>query len=243
MAKKSFQTILDRAARRKGDEKTLMALMPQVADATSLQRLTDAQVLATMTRCVFQAGFAWKVIDQKWRGFVEAFYGFNPEALVLLSPDDLERLAQDRRIVRNPQKIHTVPQNAQWINQITREHGSFGAFLSQWPTENLIGLFDTFKRQGARLGGNTGQRVIRLLGKDTFMLSGDVVTALKDFGLDVANKPSSKKELLCIQDTFNAWHKETGLPYAHLSKILAYSVGENYDPEFIQQEMGRYDRQ
>lgn len=28
------------------------------------------------------------------------------------------------------------------------------------------------------------------------------------------------------QQAFNDWHKETGLPYSHLSRILSYSVGD-----------------
>lgn len=239
---KSFQRILDRAAQRKGGPEQIMALMPSIADDTTLRAISDSMVLATMTRCVFQAGFAWKVIDQKWEGFEAAFHQFDPQALVLLSPEDQERLAQDTRIVRNPQKIKTVPQNAQWINDISKRFGSFGDYLADWPSQDLVGLFADFKKHGARLGGNTGQRVIRLLGKDTFMLSQDVCTALLDSGVDISPKASSKRDLKQIQDAFNHWHEETDLPYAHLSKILAYSVGENYDPAFIQQEMHRHDR-
>jgi hypothetical protein len=34
-----------------------------------------------------------------------------------------------------------------------------------------------------------------------------------------------------IQAQFNAWAKETGLPYAHISRICGLSIGENYaDP-------------
>jgi len=38
--------------------------------------------------------------------------------------------------------------------------------------------------------------------------------------------PGSKKALTQVQATFNAWHKETGLPYSHLSRILSYTVGD-----------------
>jgi hypothetical protein len=51
---------------------------------------------------------------------------------------------------------------------------------------------------------------------------------LKGAGLEIAEKPTSKRDLNKIQDTFNSWHEETGLPYSHLSRIAAFSVGENY---------------
>jgi hypothetical protein len=62
-------------------------------------------------------------------------------------------------------------------------------------------------------------------------MSGDVVACLRDAGLDVAETPTSKKDLRKIQDQFNAWAEETGLPYTHLSRICAMSIGENYDTE------------
>jgi hypothetical protein len=81
-------------------------------------------------------------------------------------------------------------------------------------------------KRGARLGGHTGQYFLRFIGWDGFVTSTDVVACLRDAGLDIAEKPSSKKDLGKIQDQFNAWAQETGLPYAHLSRICALSIGE-----------------
>jgi hypothetical protein len=58
--------------------------------------------------------------------------------------------------------------------------------------------------------------------------SKDVVACLRDAGLDVAEAPTSKRDLLKIQEQFNAWAQETALPYAHMSRICAFSMGENY---------------
>jgi hypothetical protein len=57
------------------------------------------------------------------------------------------------------------------------------------------------------------------------------VLCLRDAGLDIAESPTSKKDLRKIQDQFNAWAKETGLPYTHLSRICAMSIGANYSAE------------
>jgi hypothetical protein len=78
-------------------------------------------------------------------------------------------------------------------------------------------------KKGARLGGGTGQFFLRFIGKDSFVLSGDVVACLRDTGLDVAEHPTSKKDLRKIQDQFNAWAEETGLPMTHFSRICAMS--------------------
>jgi hypothetical protein len=60
-----------------------------------------------------------------------------------------------------------------------------------------------------------------------------MVACLRDAGLDIAEVPTSKKDLKKIQDQFNAWAEETGLPRTHLSRICAMSVGENYDAETL----------
>jgi hypothetical protein len=36
----------------------------------------------------------------------------------------------------------------------------------------------------------------------------------------------------------NQWHDNTGLPYAHLSRILAMSIGENRSPETLREHVG-----
>ena len=92
-------------------------------------------------------------------------------------------------------------------------------------------------RQGARLGGNTGQYFLRFLGRDGFMLSRDVVLCLRDAGLDVAETPTSKRDLAKIQAQFNAWAAETKLPYTHLSRICAMSIGENHPAERLRHYM------
>jgi hypothetical protein len=71
--------------------------------------------------------------------------------------------------------------------------------------------------------------VLRFIGKDCFVLSKDVVACLRDAGLDISENPRSKKDLRKIQEQFNAWIAQTGLPLTHLSRICAMSIGENHD--------------
>ena len=82
---------------------------------------------------------------------------------------------------------------------------------------------------GSRLGGNSGQMLLRFLGYDAFVATKDVTACLRLAGLDIAEASTSKRDLLKIQEQFNAWANETGLPYRHLSVICAMSIGENYE--------------
>ncbi|NKC16051.1 MAG: DNA-3-methyladenine glycosylase I [Gammaproteobacteria bacterium] len=224
----TFATVLKRAADRKGGEKALRANLPKVLQSSELAKRGDHEFLAAMTRCIFQAGFAWKVIEAKWPGFEEAFLGFSPVALNALAEDAWTAYKSDTRIVKNGPKIKTVRVNASMVQAVSVEHDGFGRYLADWPTSDLVGLFADLKRRGSHLGGVTGQRFLQAVGKDSFALSKDVVACLKHEGLEIADTPASKRDLKAIQDTFNAWHDESGLPYRHLSAIMARSIGENY---------------
>jgi 3-methyladenine DNA glycosylase Tag len=223
-----FKTILARAEKRKGGPKALQKLLPPKPDPKALAKFPDDRILAEMTRRVFSAGFAWSVIENKWPGFERAFLGFKPSKLVFQPDDFWDGLLSDARIVRNGAKITSVRENAAFVQEIAREHGSFGQFLAKWPSSDQIGLLDLLTKRGSRLGGNSGQMFLRFVGWDGFVTSQDVVACLRDAGLDIAEEVKSKGDLAKVQSQFNAWAAETGLPYVHLSRICAMSIGENY---------------
>jgi 3-methyladenine DNA glycosylase Tag len=226
----SFKPILARAEKRKGGPKALEKLLPAKPDARALEELGDDRILSEMSKRVFSAGFAWSVIEQKWPGFEQAFLGFQPSKLTF-QPDDFwhDRLS-DTGIVRNGAKITSVRDNAAFVQEVAREHGSFGKFLAKWPSSDEIGLLNLLNKRGSRLGGNTGMMFLRFIGWDGFVTSQDVVACLRDAGLDIASDVKSKGDLAKVQAQFNAWAEETGLPYVHLSRICAMSVGENHSP-------------
>lgn len=220
----SFARIHEFACIHKGGEAAVKAGLPRVAAPGELEALGDDRFLSEMTRCIFKAGFVWRVIERKWPDFEAAFEGFVPLYWQQVPPEVLENLAHDERIVRNMQKIRTVPENARMIVEASQKHGGFGRFLAQWPSEDQAGLLIWLKRNGERLGGASAQYFLRRVGWDGFILSTDVITALRREELLDAT-PGSKKALTQAQAAFNAWHQETGLPYSHLSRILSFTVG------------------
>ena len=225
----AFQTIRARAEQRKGGADALARLMPPKPDPTALRKLRDDRVLAEMTKRVFSAGFAWSVIEAKWPGFEAAFLGFEPARLAFEPDEFWDGLVKDARIVRNGAKIASVRENARFVLDIAKEHDAFGKFLSTWPPSDEVGLLELLAKRGSRLGGASGQMLLRFLGYDAFVATKDVTACLRDAGLDIAAAPTSKRDLAKIQEQFNAWAKETGLPYRHLSLICAMSIGENYE--------------
>ena len=223
-----FKTIRARAEKRKGGAKGLENLLPLKPDMKAVAKLSDDRMLSEMTKRVFSAGFAWSVIETKWPGFERAFLAFDTARLSFQPDDFWDGLLLDTRIVRNGAKIQSVRENAAFVQEIAREHGSFGKFLAKWPSSDQIGLLDLLAKRGSRLGGNTGQMFLRFIGWDGFVTSQDVVACLRDAGLDIAAEVKSKGDLVKVQAQFNAWAAGTGLPYVHLSRICAMSVGENH---------------
>ncbi|MEE8243680.1 MAG: DNA-3-methyladenine glycosylase I [Pseudomonadales bacterium] len=219
----SFDSIFQRAAERKGGVDELEALLPKPESELSLKELQDDRVLAEMTKCIFRSGFVWKVVENKWPGFEAAFYGFDVSRCAMLSDEELEALTQDTSIIRNAKKIQSVSRNAAFILDVRADHGSFGAYLADWPTRDIVGLWDDLKQRGDRLGGQTGKFFLRFIGKDTPMFSNDVVKALVAMRI-VEKAPTSKKAIAVVQDAFNQWHDESGRDLCEISRVLACSV-------------------
>jgi 3-methyladenine DNA glycosylase Tag len=236
VAKVPFKRIRERAAKRKGGEKVLASLLPKKPNNKALAKIADDRVLADMAERIFSAGFVWSVIEAKWPGFEEAFLGFNPKRLLFQPAEFWEKLVSDKRIVRHPGKIKAVRENAKFVLDVAKQHGSFGKFLANWPADDQVGLMEVLAKRGTRLGGFSGQYFLRFLGWDAFVLSGSVLLCLRDSGVAIG-AGTSKKDLRAAQAQFNAWKQESGLPITHISRICALSIGENYPVERLKEIM------
>lgn len=221
-----FAAIMQRAQARKGGPAALAALLSKPLPAHQLAAVSDNLLLAELTKKVFQSGFVWRVVRQKWPGFCEVFFDFDIEKILLLSDEMLEQKAQDPRIIRNLNKVFTIRDNALLIYNLQREHGSFARFIADWPGSDIIGLWGYLKKHGARLGGNTGPYALRAMGKDTFLLTQDVEAYLKAYGV-FDGGINSKRSQQQIQQQFTQWQAESGLSLQEISQIVSYSVGEN----------------
>jgi 3-methyladenine DNA glycosylase Tag len=223
----AFASLYDRVCKRKGSEAMVLELLRQPASVEEILDITDDRFLAEFTKKVFQSGFVWRVVRQKWPNFEDAFFGFDIDKVLLMPDEMLEQKATDPAIIRNYNKVKTIRENALMIDEIRRKHGSVAKFVTLWPKDDLIGLWDFFKKNGARLGGNTGPYSLRALGIDTFLLSRDVEAYFVEHGL-ITGSARSKRSLNAIQNTFFAWQKESGLSLQELSQLVSFSCGDNY---------------
>lgn len=223
MTLNSFAAIRARAAARKGGEAALAALLPTMKTAAELAAIPDDRWLSMMSRCVFQAGFSWKVVETKWPGTEAAFWGFDPVRCRAMTDEEFDALLKDKRIIRNGAKVRSVQNNAALVMDIAAEYGSVGKAVGDWPAEDYVGLLDLLKKRGDRLGGGAGMMALRFMGRDGWVTSPDMVRALAAEGV-IDGPPDSQKSRKAIQAAFTRWSVEEGTPFAHISRILAMSV-------------------
>jgi len=223
----SFKQIHQRACERKGGPQALAALLDKPLSVKALSKISDDRFLAAFTQKVFQSGFVWRVVRNKWPDFERVFFGFNIEKILLIPDEMLEQKATDPAIIRNYNKVKTIRDNAIMIDSVARENGSFAKFVAEWPTDDIIGLWAYLKKHGARLGGNTGPYGLRAIGKDTFLLTNDIVGYFTQRNI-ISGSPQSKRSLTAVQNSFNELQQQSGLSLQELSMILSKSVGDNY---------------
>lgn len=218
-----FDEIFEIAADRKGGEKAFQASLPSPKTQKQLAAISDDRWLSQMSKCVFQAGFNWKVVDNKWPRFEEVFEGFDPARMAFKTDEDLESYLKADGIVRHGTKIRSIQQNAVFVTQIAQESGSFGKAIAEWPVTDYVGLLWMLKKRASRLGGNTGMYFLRFMEVDSFITSRDVVRSLIREGV-VDQDPKSKRDMQAVQDAFNIWMEQSGRSLTQISRILACSI-------------------
>jgi DNA-3-methyladenine glycosylase I len=97
---------------------------PQQIEPTKL-----ADYLEVLTKAVFQSGMSWRVVEAKWDGFREAFAAFDPASIAAFTGEDVDRLVEDTRIIRNRRKIEATVTNAETMLALDEEPGGFTGWL------------------------------------------------------------------------------------------------------------------
>jgi DNA-3-methyladenine glycosylase I len=86
--------------------------------------------LEQLTKAVFRAGLNWKVVENKWPGFMEMFHDFDPEYVANLSPKQVEAIEENPAVIRNKSKIEATVENANVMLELVAENGTFHDFLA-----------------------------------------------------------------------------------------------------------------
>lgn len=80
----------------------------------------------------FQAGLSWQTILHRRETLRDRFAGFDFTVVAQFTADDINRLTNDRAIIRNRRKIAAAVQNARCALDLQAEFGSLAAFFWQF---------------------------------------------------------------------------------------------------------------
>lgn len=222
MATPPFGPILEAARTRLGAA-ALEARLPQPRSAAELKAVSDDRYLSQMSLRIFRAGLKHSLVDAKWPAFEEVFQAFEPRRVRAMSDEALEALLGDARLIRHWGKLKSVRDNAAAMITVAEQHGSFGAWLADWPGTQIVELWEALAKRFSQMGGNSGPTFLRMVGRDTFILTPAVTAALRHWGA-IDSPPKNRKDRAAVQSCFNAWAAETRRPLCQLSLILAASV-------------------
>ncbi|MCL1822221.1 MAG: DNA-3-methyladenine glycosylase I [Prolixibacteraceae bacterium] len=99
----------------------------------------------------FQAGLSWSIILRKRQHFGEAFAGFDAVQVAAFDDNDVGRLMQNEKIVRNRKKIEAAINNARCFLKIREQFGSFDKYIWQFVDfKPVVNRFENMNELPAR---------------------------------------------------------------------------------------------
>lgn len=223
-----FVVILDEALVHHESE-TIEARIPPTIRPAALEALSADRILAAMARRIFSAGFRWSVVAKKWPEIEAAFDHFDVATVAAYEAEKVAALREDRRIIRHPGKIRAIIENASRMERLAEESHSVARWIARWPEDDVVGLWHALAKRFTMMGGASGPYFLRSIGRDTFILTPDVLTTLAAHGV-YSGKGTGKRDQRAIQEHFNRWREETGYSYAALSMVLASATGPRDRP-------------
>lgn len=95
----------------------------------------DRRLFEKISLEAFQSGLSWRTILAKREHFRAAFHGFDFHRIARYTQSDVERLLQDKGIVRHRGKIEAVINNAARAVELVQREGSLAAFIWRYEPE------------------------------------------------------------------------------------------------------------
>ncbi|MFN8239935.1 MAG: DNA-3-methyladenine glycosylase I [Bacteroidales bacterium] len=91
----------------------------------------DNELFGRLILEINQAGLNWLLILKKQNDFRRAFENYDIVKVAAYGPEDVDRLLNDKGIIRNKLKIKAAIMNANIILDLKKEHGSFRNWLKK----------------------------------------------------------------------------------------------------------------
>ncbi len=119
-----------------------------------------------MSRAVFLAGLNWSVVEKKWPDIKRSLANFSIDAVAQFDDRDIDRLLKDEGMIRSAKKITAVIANAQAMQKVQNEFGSFAKYLQAIKTTSEEALLKDLRKRFAFLGESTSMIFLFAVGEE-----------------------------------------------------------------------------
>jgi len=113
----------------------------------------DNELFGRLILEINQAGLSWNTILLKQDNFRKAYDGFNIDKVAAYGQAEFNRLMGDAGIIRNRLKINAAIHNAQMIQGLQKEHGSFKKWIEHHHPKTKVEWVKIFKKTFKFTGG------------------------------------------------------------------------------------------
>jgi DNA-3-methyladenine glycosylase I len=113
----------------------------------------DNELFERLVLEINQAGLSWSTILHKQQNFKKAYHGFQIKKVAAYKEPDRQRLLNDAGIIRNRLKIDAAIHNANVLQQLQKEFGSFKKWLDHHHPKSKIEWMKLFKLTFKFTGG------------------------------------------------------------------------------------------
>ena len=126
----------------------------------------DDGYFENMSKAVFLAGLNWRVIEKKWPDIKRLFANFSIDSVAQFNDNDIDRLLKDDGMIRSAKKITAVVANAQTIQKVEQEFGSFEKYLQAEKAKSEDTLLKDLHKRFAFLGESTAMIFLFSVGEE-----------------------------------------------------------------------------
>jgi len=103
----------------------------------------DRKLFEFLTLDGMQSGLSWRIVLNKRPFFQKAFEKFDAKKISKYADEDVDRLMEDKGIIRNRRKIESVIHNAEKFLETKKEFGTFDSYI--WSFTNYETITNRFK--------------------------------------------------------------------------------------------------
>ena len=85
-----------------------------------------------MSKAVFNAGFSYQVVNNKWEDIKEVFYDFEPKIISNWTVDEISKALNSPKIIRNSRKVTAIVSNAKVFLDLLNKYKTFENYLKSF---------------------------------------------------------------------------------------------------------------